>query len=748
MLHSKSLTLFTWLLLNCCVALAQPPRGLQIADLSGLKEVSDAQISPDGKMIAFTVGETTPDRARSISHVWLVATQGGEVRRLTKDEANESTPRWSPDGKLIAFYSERDNRNGLWIASLSGAAPVLVAHSFRTNFYLTHAGESFTWAPDSNRLAFLSAPEVLADAAQVNSKGAGKGNASADLSNIPEQVRRPLTREEIEKLPAEVREMILRLQGQVAPPSENTSVNQPDIAGFLSKSEEDPRVITRLQYKSRTAFSDALQSHIFIADLSNGQLQQITFGNAYEHSLNWSPKGDEIAFVSNREAEPDKLNNTDLFTVNVTTRQLRQLTRTKGCEWTPFFSPNGKDIAFTGTKREITTIDSVAEDTHVFIIPASGPASGPAQGGEARELNKEHDRRVFAIHWSHDGNFVLFTASDHGKTLLYQATRFGDVRQLFDYESQISSFSVANDGSLAMTISDPTHPAEVYATRTAGKFEPVTKLHQTWLGTFQPVTPREFTFKHESFDIQGWLYPPVAVNESKKYPVVLSIHGGPHGMHGYAFNTNAQALAAQGYGVVLINPRGSSGYGQPFSDGCVNDWGGGDYRDLMKGLDEALTRFSFLDKENLGVTGGSYGGYMTNWVVTQTDRFKAAITVASLSNLVSFYSTSLYQDLIHAEFNGLPWDNYELLWERSPLKHIKQAKTPTLIVHGEQDHDVHITQAEEFYTALRMRGVETVFVRYPREGHGIREPRHRDDQLARTILWLDRYLKPQANRSK
>lgn len=745
MRHAKALILFIAQLFLCCAAFAQPPRGLQIADLIGLKDVSDAQISPDGKMIAFTINENTPDRARSIARVWLVSTQGGEVRRLTKDEANESTPRWSPDGKQIAFYSNRDTQNGLWVVTLAGESPVLVAHTFKTNFYLSHAGESFTWAPNSKRIAFLSSPEVLADAARLNSNSVGKGNVSTDLSNIPEQLRRPLTREEIEKLPTEVREMILRLQGQITPLSANTSVNAPeakapDLARFLSKSVEDPRVITRLQYKSRTAFADSFQSHIFIADLSNGQLQQITFGNAYEHSINWSPKGDEIAFVSNREAEPDKLNNTDLFTVNVTTRQLRQLTRTKGCEWTPFFSPDGKDIAFTGTRRDITTIDSVAEDTHIFLIPA--------QGGEVRELNKDQDRRTFSIRWSQDGSFVLFTAGDHGKTLLYQATRLGSVRQLFDYEAQISSFSVASDGSLAMTISDPTHPAEVYATRIAGKFEPVTKLHQAWLGSFQPVMPREFTFKHEGLEIQGWLYPPIAVNESKKYPTVLSIHGGPHGMHGYGFNLNVQALAAQGYGVVLINPRGSSGYGQQFSDGCLNDWGGGDYRDLMKGLDEALARFTFLDKENLGVTGGSYGGYMTNWVVTQSERFKAAITVASLSNLISFYSTSLYQDLIHAEFNGFPWDNYDLLWERSPLKHVKKVKTPTLIVHGEQDHDVHITQAEEFYTALRMRGVETAFIRYPREGHGIREPRHRDDQLARTLLWFDRFLKPQADSGK
>ena len=202
-----------------------------------------------------------------------------------------------------------------------------------------------------------------------------------------------------------------------------------------------------------------------------------------------------------------------------------------------------------------------------------------------------------------------------------------------------------------------------------------------------------------------------------------------------------QVFAARGYGVLYVNPRGSNGYGQRFSDGTLNEWGGGDYRDLMLGVDEALRRYAWIDQSRLGVTGGSYGGFMTNWIITQTPRFKAAVSVASLSNLISFYSTSLYQDLIHSEFGGFPWDNFELLWQWSPLRYVRQAQTPTLFIHGELDNDVHITQAEEMYMGLRRRGVDTVLVRYPREGHGLREPKHRVDALERTLTWFDRYLK-------
>ena len=195
--------------------------------------------------------------------------------------------------------------------------------------------------------------------------------------------------------------------------------------------------------------------------------------------------------------------------------------------------------------------------------------------------------------------------------------------------------------------------------------------------------------------------------------------------------------------MLLVNPRGSAGYGQKFSDGTLNDWGGGDYKDLMAAVDRALASDSRLDPKRLGVTGTSYGGYMTDWVITQTNRFRAAVSVAGLSNLISFYGTSLYQDLIHAEYGGFPWsgNRFEALWRSSPLKWVASVETPTLFLHGEADHDVPITQGEEMYTALRQKNIQTEMVRYPREGHGFSEPRHIEDARRRTLEWLSRYLK-------
>jgi len=317
---------------------------------------------------------------------------------------------------------------------------------------------------------------------------------------------------------------------------------------------------------------------------------------------------------------------------------------------------------------------------------------------------------------------------------------------------QITSFSFSHRSQtigreisfpFVVTFGTAVRPAEIWAGY--GSPYPMRRLsahNESLMRSLRLVVPEEINY--QSFDgtpIQGWVMRPNGCSSDRKCPLILSVHGGPHGMYGWSFNPTFQAYVARGYGVLYLNPRGSSGYGQKFSDGTLNEWGGGDYRDLMFGVDEALRRNPWIDGARLGVTGGSYGGFMTNWIVTQTPRFRAGVAVASVSNLISFYSTSVYQDLIHAEFGGFPWDNFEVLWEWSPLRFVRQVQTPTMFIHGELDNDVHITQAEEMYMALKRRGVETLFVRYPREGHSLREPKHRIDAFERTLAWFDRFVK-------
>jgi dipeptidyl aminopeptidase/acylaminoacyl peptidase len=705
------------------------------ADILRIPAVSDPQISPDGEHVAYTVSSTEGNDTRTT--IWVArpywrtqaSTSIDAPYRLLPADWSGSNPRWSPDGKRIAFLSTRDDQNAIWVVTLSergrglAGAPRFVAPVSETNFFITYAGESFAWSPDGTLIAFISTAEDDATGLPPGSRG------------------------------------------------------------------DDPRVIDRIQYKSRTSLADHLRTHVWFTTVDNPEPRQLTKGPFYDHALSFSPRGDEIAFISNHELDPDANNNSDIFAVDLH-GQTRQITQTRGCEYEPAWSPDGRSIAYIATTRDVTTIDSVAEDTHVWVISAAG--------GDGRELAVGMDRRARSPRWTDNGRAVLFLAGDHGRTFIYKvAVDDGKLSSIFDAPDprmmgcpptdmlpfatasfQVGGFTVSappetgKDAVVAFTVSTASRPTEVYvhpakASCAPNRLAQVSETGAPFVGL--PVRagaerqrppdaprpterggafgravysePEEINFKSDGMPIQGWLMRSTDWRPDRKYPMILSIHGGPHGMYGYAFNPTFHVYASRGYAVLYLNPRGSSGYGQKFSDGTLNEWGGGDYRDLMAGVDEALKKYPWIDQERLGVMGGSYGGFMTNWIITQTPRFKAAVSSASVSNLISFYSTSLYQDLIHAEFGGFPWDNYDQLWQWSPLRYARLVQTPTLFLHGEQDNDVPISQAEEMYMALRRRGVETVLVRYPREGHGFHEPRHRVDALERTLAWFDRFLK-------
>lgn len=721
------------LILSAADAPAQRRRGMTPADTLRVANVGDAQIAPDGSTICYTVSAVEGNATRT--SLWCAQLGDGRVatsqpRRLSQQvvsgEWNVSRPRWSPDGRRLAFVATRGEQSGLWVLSprVEPRQPRFVAPIRSTNFHIPYAGESFAWSPDSRRIAFINATEEAHEEATL---------AAPTAAGAGDRERR-----------------------------------------------DDPRIVDRIRYKSRTSFSDTLHTHVWLVDVDDPAPRQLTSGRYHDHALSWNPRGEEIAFLSNHESDPEAVNNSDIFAVSAGDGRVRRLTETRGCEYEPVWSPDGKLIAYTATTRDVTTIDSVAEDAHVWVIDAGGGARG-------RELTAAHDRRARSPRWSPDGADILFLAGNRGATLLYRvAASGGQVSNvtLLQRETQtegtlappgqsppeqlpriqIGNFSVGRRALLnaptsgdappssipassviALTLSEPLAPATVWVSvlsRPRTGIRLVAEHHTEVLRQFALSEPEELNFRGgDNTRVQGWLMRPVNFRETERYPLILAIHGGPHGMYGHGFNAAFQAYAARGYAVLFINPRGSTGYGQKFSDGTLREWGGGDYRDLMAGVDEALRRFSWIDRGRMGVTGGSYGGFMTNWIITQTTRFRAAVASASVSNLVSFYSTSLYQDLIHAEFGGFPWDDYDLLWRWSPLRYVRAVETPTLFIHGELDNDVHITQAEEMYMALRRRGVETVLARYPREGHGFREPRHREDALERTLDWFDKYLR-------
>jgi dipeptidyl aminopeptidase/acylaminoacyl peptidase len=638
-------------------------RPVRPEDLLSIREASDVQLSRSGKSLAFVLTSIDPHTHKEFSNLWL-SSDGGAPKQLTEGEYNDSLPRWAPNGRRLAFASNRDGESAIWIAdSQTGKIRKLVEWRQRS-FFISKAGEMFAWSPDSSEIAFAA----------------------------------------------------------VAP------ANTPSV--------QDPRVIDRTQYKSRTSFSDDLCTQLFIVSVADGKTRQVTFGKSDVHSLSWSSRG-EIAFLSNRSPDPDRNFHYDIFSIDPRTGHDRKLTDAVGVAFTPVWSPDGQSIAYTATTRKVTTIDSIAEDMHLWVTSRDG--------GAARELSGALDRRVSSPQWSPDGRTIYFLLGNKGETDIFAVPlQGGQPHAVVQGPATVRAYSVAA-ARLAYTRTDDLTPVEVWVAGSDGGAAHAISSFNTQLSkTWELSPPHEFWFK--SFDqtpVQGWLMSPLHPTSNQRYPLILVVHGGPHGMYGHVLDMTYQVEAAHGYGVLYMNPRGSSGYGQAFSDGCVKDWGGGDYKYLIAGLDYVIEQNSWIDPGRLAITGLSYGGYMTNWAITQTDRFKAAVAAGSLSNLVAFYGTSLYQDLIEAEFNGMPWDdnNYELLWRHSPLAFVKNARTPTLFVHGELDNDVPISEAEQMYTALKRQGVPAVLLRYPREGHGLREPLHRVDQINRSIAWFDEYVR-------
>jgi dipeptidyl aminopeptidase/acylaminoacyl peptidase len=385
------------------------------------------------------------------------------------------------------------------------------------------------------------------------------------------------------------------------------------------------------------------------------------------------------------------------------------------------------------------------EDTHVYVMNADGSAR--------REVAPTVDNRHGAPRWSSDGSQVLFTVDQQGSRCVYaQALDRSAARPLTSCAGRIGAWS-AWPGGLAFALTTTSAPAELFFMRRetpspgAKGAEPtrLTFLNDALLA--QRELAEAVSVKFKSFDglpVEAFLTQPAGLDRSRKYPLVVSIHGGPHGQQGPAFNSKAQIYAGAGFATLMVNYRGSTGYGQKFADAISGDQNGGEAKDVLGGLSATLARYPWLDRNALFVEGGSYGGQLTNWLVTQTDRFRAAVSLAGISNLVSFNYTAYYHDYLAVEFGAYPHQRgtIDTLWERSPIRYAKEVHTPVLFLHGENDNDVPIGEAEQFYIALKDVGVDTMMVRYPREGHGLRETTHIADAIERSLDWYRAHLKP------
>jgi dipeptidyl aminopeptidase/acylaminoacyl peptidase len=546
------------------------------------------------------------------------------------------------------------------------------------------------------------------------------------------------------------------------------------------------RVITTLKYRQdNEGFVYDRRSHIFVvpfidggtgdragtddpADTGSGpstagaggpNVRQVTDGDFDDTDPAWAPDGRHLAFVSARHASRDLDNAADVWLLDVSEAAPApvRLTDTAGPVRQPAFSPDGRHLAYLGHPYPAES----GRNLHLYTVPAA-PAGASDGAPVPRCLTEGLDRTCspfFATMrplWLPDpeaqGNagWVLFGVEDQGDVPVYRVRGdgAGTPERILGGARQITGLTATGDGSrLAFTAADPVSPAEVFVCDAGGGDErSLTDLNRAWKGAVTRSAPERFRYVRNGQTLDGWVMLPAGFRPGRRYPALLNIHGGPATQYGHTFFDEFQVQAGAGYVVIFTNPRGSQGYGEAFTRSITRDWGNDDYGDVMAGLDEALRRYECIDPQRLGVVGGSYGGYMTSWIVGHSDRFKAACSERALNDHASFFGTSDIGPVFAADYAGhLPWEHPGWYAERSPLTYARDITTPLLIVHAENDLRCPISQAEQLYVALKRLGRDVTMVRFPDEGHELSrsgKPRHRVERFRIILDWFARYLQP------
>ncbi|KPK87370.1 hypothetical protein AMJ80_12175 [bacterium SM23_31] len=479
-------------------------------------------------------------------------------------------------------------------------------------------------------------------------------------------------------------------------------------------------------------------THLWVYNSDKKEHKQITTGNFDNSGGAWSPDGRWVAFTSNRTGtrtnDPNTSNDSNIWVVPSDSGAQRQLTTNPGPDRGPVFSPDGGFIAYTGSIHE----NSSADQTDIWVIPF--------EGGKALNLTKDFDYSTSSPQWSPDGKTIYFTASKGVSSHLYKVSPSGGyITMVFtDNEYVYSRFTMSEDGTKwVFTGSSLYETDEVFMANIDGSNIRNILSPNNHLGEFEIAESEVLTWKGADYwDIDGILTYPLNYEPGKKYPLILQIHGGPHSRYSKTFNSSSQIWAARGYAVLRSNPRGSSGRTFEFSNGNYMDWGGKDYIDIMKGVDHVID-MGVADPDKMVVMGGSYGGFMTFWVVTQTDRFKAAIGHAGISDWFSFFGQTDIPNLLKFGFGGMPYQTKETYEKYSPIEYVENVTTPLLITHGESDRRVPISQAEQYFVSLRKLGTDVKFLRFPREGHGIREEAHTAFLEEEQVKWFEKYIFPE-----
>jgi dipeptidyl aminopeptidase/acylaminoacyl peptidase len=641
------------------------------------------------------------------------------TRPLTVDDLfairRVGDPQISPDGQWVAYtitttsLEDEESETRIWMAPTAGGEAIP----------MTGKGSSASrprFSPDGKYLSFQAARDGGKSQVWTLNRMGGEAQQLTDVSQgissydwSPDGTR-----------------LVLTIKDRKPGDEEEESDEESETP--------EPWVIDRLQFKRDYAgYLDTLRTHLHVFDVAGKSLTQITSGRYDESRPAWSPDGKFVAFVSNRTDNPDGNDNSDIWIVAADNTDrgatVLQLTTNPGADYSPAWSPDGSQIAYvTVTEPEIIWYAT----SHLAVISS--------EGGSARVLTSSLDRNVTSPEFGPGGRWIYFGLEDSAERHLarIEAAR-GNLERPIDGQREVTAYTMSPQGRVAALISEPHMPGEIFMLERGGP-QQLTFTNDSLVAALRLAEVENVHFtSRDGTEVEGFVFLPPGFDRRLRYPTLLRIHGGPVSQYDFGFSFEAQLFAAHGYVVVMVNPRGSSGYGQEFSLGIYQDWGNKDFEDVMAGIDYAIQQ-GYADPDRLGVGGWSYGGILTNYVITKTDRFKAAITGASEVLYIANYGHDHYQRQWEMEL-GLPWENREL-WERiSPFNYVQNIVTPTLIMGGEVDWNVPIQNSEQLYQALKRLGRTTQLVVYPGQHHGIRIPSYQKDRYERYLAWYDKYVR-------
>lgn len=654
--------------------------------LMRLARIDEPQLSPDGQSIAFTVQTVDLASNSKPSQIYVIPVSGGTPQRLTNEGTSNTRPRWTPDSQRIVFVSDRSNGSQIWSMKVDGS-------DARAITSMPTGADGVTVSPDGKLILFTS--EVY--------PACSPANAAPGIDYDPLCNNASLLEDNASKMKA--------------------------------------RVYTSLLYRHWTQYQGKRRQHLLIQmldantrvrDLTPGTLSVPPFSLSGPEAYRFSPDSTQITYVSNADADLSTSTNSDLFTVSASGSEVKRLTTNLGADEGPVYSPDGKYLAY----RTQTRAGYESDQWRLVVMDL--------QTGVTNTLTDSLDKWVEEYTWSPDSKRIFFTIDDHGTTpLLMIGATGGPIRTIAQGSTSIGSVQfTSDDHTMIYTEHSGSKPIEINkATSKGGSGIPLTHLNDGVLSQYQ-LTPLE-KIAVDTVDgpkLESYIVKPPGFNPSQKYPVLFAIHGGPEGDWGesWSYRWNAQVFAGAGYVVVLPNPRGSIGYGQSFTDAVNGDWGGRAYDDIMTTVD-SVSNLPYVDKNRMVAAGASYGGYMIDWILGHTDRFKALVSHDGVFDLRSEAGSTEELWFVKWEFQGFPWENPALYEKWSPSSYVKNFKTPTLVVQGELDYRVPVGQGEQLFTALQQMKVPSKLVQFPDEGHWVLKPQNSQFWYKTVLDWLSGY---------